>query len=218
MKRNAKLTLSDDGTLEGDVSVEFTGHFAIEKKEEMDEESDTERETSLKDELKEQMSAADISNVKIENVIDHVKPLVYSYHVRFPGYAQRTGKRLFLQPAFFQHGLGPLFATTDRKYPVYFHYAWSEDDSVQIDVPKGYALDNADAPSPFSGGGIAEYKPSLAVTSDGKTLVYKRSFFFGGKDSVLFQVETYPLLKNFFDMLHKQDNHSLALKQNAATN
>jgi len=218
VKRNAKLTLSDDGTLEGDVSVEFTGHFAIERKEEMDEESDTERETSLKDEIKEQMSAAEITNIKIENVTDHVKPLVYSYHVRFPGYAQRTGKRLFLQPAFFEHGLGPLFATTDRKYPIYFHYPWSEDDSVQIEMPKGYALDNADAPAPFSGSGIAEYKPSLAVSSDGKMLVYKRNFFFGGKDSVLFQVETYPQLKNFFDMLHKQDNHSIALKQTAATN
>jgi hypothetical protein len=218
VKRNAKLTLTDDGTLEGDVSVEFTGHFAIERKEEMDEESDTERETSLKDEIKEQMSAAEITNIKIENVTDHVKPLVYSYHVRFPGYAQRTGKRLFLQPAFFEHGLGPLFATTDRKYPIYFHYPWSEDDSVQIEMPKGYALDNADAPAPFSGSGIAEYKPSLAVSSDGKMLVYKRNFFFGGKDSVLFQVETYPQLKNFFDMLHKQDNHSIALKQTTATN
>ena len=215
VKRNARLTLSDDGTLEGDVSVEFTGHFAIERKEEMDEESDTERETSLKDEIKEQMSAAEITNIKIENVTDHVKPLVYSYHVRFPGYAQRTGKRLFLQPAFFEHGLGPLFATTDRKYPIYFHYPWSEDDSVQIEMPKGYALDNADAPAPFSGSGIAEYKPSLAVSSDGKMLVYKRNFFFGGKDSVLFQVETYPQLKNFFDTLHKQDNHTLTLKQAA---
>jgi hypothetical protein len=218
VKRLAKLTLSDDGTLEGDVSVQFNGHFAIERKEEMDEESDTERETSLKDEIKEQMSAAEITNIKIENVTDHVKPLVYSYHVRFPGYAQRTGKRLFLQPAFFQHGVGPLFATTNRKYPIYFHYPWSEDDHVEIELPKGYAVDNADAPAAFSGSGIADYKPSLAVTTDGKALIYKRNFFFGGKDSVLFQVDVYPQIKNFFDMLHKQDNHSIALKQAAATN
>jgi len=214
VKRIAKLTLSEDGTLEGDVSIEYTGHFAIERKEEIDEESDTERETSLKDEIKERMSAAEITNVKIENVTDHVKPLVFSYHVRLPGYAQRTGKRLFLQPAFFQHGVGPLFATTDRKYPVYFHYPWSEDDRVEIGLPKGYALDNADAPAPFGSGSISDYKPSLGVTSDGKTLVYKRTFFFGG---VLFQVETYPLLKNYFDLMHKQDNHSIALKQGAAT-
>ena len=30
--------------------------------------------------------------------------------LRVPGYAQRTGKRLFLQPALFQHGVAPLFS------------------------------------------------------------------------------------------------------------
>ncbi|HJP94461.1 MAG TPA: DUF3857 and transglutaminase domain-containing protein [Pyrinomonadaceae bacterium] len=217
VKRVAKLTLSDDGTLEGDVNIEFTGHFAIERKEDLDEESDTERETNVKDEIKEQMSAAEITNIKIENVTDYAKPLVFSYHVRFPGYAQRTGKRLFLQPAFFQHGVGPLFATTNRKYPVYFHFPWSEDDSVEIGLPKGFALDNADAPAPFGSGDVTQYKPTLAVTSDGKTLVYKRSFFFGGGNSVLFPVDSYPLLKNYFDTLLKQDSHNVALKQTATT-
>ena len=218
IKRNAKLKLSDDGTLEGDVSLEFTGHFAIEKKEEMDQQSDTEREESLKTEIKDQMSAAEITNIKIENVTDHVKPLVYSYHVRFPGYAQRTGKRLFLQPAFFEHGLGPVFGTTGRRYPVYFHYPWSEDDHVEIALPSGYALDNAESPAPFGSGAISQYKPNLAVTSDGKTLLYKRSFFFGGGGSILFPAESYGPVKNYFDTLQKQDNHTIALKQSATTN
>lgn len=213
VKRVAKLKLSDDGTLEGDIRVEYSGHFAIERKEEIDDDSESQREEGLKEEIKYQMSAAEITNIKIENVTDHVKPLIYFYHVRFPGYAQRTGKRLFLQPAFFQHGLGPLFATTNRRYPIYFHYPWSENDLVEIDLPTGYALDNADAPAPFASSKITEYKPTLSVTSDGKMLVYKRSFFFGGGGTVLFPVESYPQLKNYFDTMHKEDNHSVALKQ-----
>jgi Domain of Unknown Function with PDB structure (DUF3857)/Transglutaminase-like superfamily len=215
IKRIGKLKLTDDGTLEGDVTVEFTGHFAIERKEDVDEESETQREENLREELKGQMSAAEITNIKIENVTDHVKPLVYTYHVRFPGYAQRTGKRLFLQPAFFQYGLGPLFATADRKYPVYFHYPWSENDLVEIDLPKGYALDSPDAPLPFASPEISEYKPNLAASTDGTLLVYKRSFYFGGKGAVLYPVHAYPALKTYFDTMHKQDNHSIALKQTA---
>jgi len=217
VKRNAKLTLSEDGTLEGDVRVEFTGHFAMERKEELDEESDTQREESLKEELKGQMSAAEFTDIKIENVTDHNKPFIYAYHVRFPGYAQRTGKRLFIQPAFFQHGIGPLFATASRQYDIYFHYAWSENDEVDINLPKGFALDNADAPAPFGSGAITEYKPNLAVTTDGSTLVYKRSFFFGGGGTVLYPVQSYQQLKAYFDMVHKQDNHTVALKQQTAT-
>jgi hypothetical protein len=216
IKRQAKLTLSDDGTLEGDVTVQYTGHFAIERKEDFDADSDAQREEDLKEEIKNQMSAAEISNIKIENVTDHVKPLIVSYHVRFPGYATRTGKRLFLQPAFFQHGLGAMFSTTNRRYPVYFHYPWSEDDNVEIALPTGYALDNADAPALFGSGKISEYKPSLAASQDGKLLLYKRKFFFGGEGTVLFPETSYPQLKQYFDTLHKQDNHTLALKQTAS--
>ena len=213
IKRTAKLKLSDDGTLDGDVSVEFTGHFAIERKEDLDDESETERETSLKDEIKDRMSAAEITNIKIENVTDHAKPLTFSYHVRFPNYAQRTGKRLFLQPAFFQYGIAPAFATATRRYPIYFHYPWSEDDDVEINLPKGFSLDNADAPASFAAPNISEYKPSLAVSSDGSMLIYKRTFFFGGGGNLLFPSESYSQVKNLFDMLHSKDNHSIALKQ-----
>jgi len=215
VKRTAKLKLTDDGTLEGDVRVEFTGHFAVERKEELDEESETQREENLKEEIKSQMSAAEITNITIENVTDHVRPLVFSYRVRLPGYATRTGKRLFLQPAFFQYGLKPEFATASRKYPIYFHYPWSESDEVELALPKGYALDNADAPAPIGTGGISAYKPSLSATADGSLLVYKRSFFFGGGGSLLYPVEQYPNVKNYFDAIHKQDSHSIALKQTA---
>lgn len=215
IKRTAKLKLTEDGTLEGDVSVEFTGHFAVERKEELDEESETQREESLKEEIKDQMSAAEITNIAIENVTDHVKPLVFSYHLRFPGYATRTGKRLFLQPAFFQNGLKPLFATATRKYPVYFHYPWSESDEVEFTLPKGFALDNADAPAPFETGQISAYKPSLAASGDGSLLVYKRNFFFGGGGSLLYPVDAYPAVKNYFDAVNKGDSHTIALKQTA---
>jgi len=215
IKRIATLDLSEDGTLEGDVKVEFTGHPAIERKRASDEDSENEREEALKDEVKAQMSTAEISKITIENVTDQTKPLVYTYHLKVGGYAQRTGKRLFLQPAVFQHGVGPLFSTSNRKYPVYFHYPWSEEDNVTINIPAGFTLDNADAPLPFSGGPVSDYKPSLGVTTDGKSLVYKRKFFFGGGGYILFPVNSYAQIKNFFDILNKQDNHTVSLKQSA---
>lgn len=219
VKRIGKLKLAEDGALEGDIRIEYTGHFAIERKHNIDDDSENEREQNLVEEVKSQMGAAEITNVKIENVdvSDYTKPLVYSFHVRIPNYAQRTGKRLFLQPAFFQHGKNPQFATTGRKYPIYFHYPWAEEDRVDIDLPKGYSLDNAETPAPFGSDPISQYKVSVAASTDGTLLIYKRNFFFGGGNNILFPVEAYSQLKNYFEMLHKQDNHSIALKQ-VATN
>ena len=217
MKRTAKLTLAEDGTLEGDVQIEFTGQLANEKKEEIDEDSQAKREESLTDEVKAQLSSAELTKVQIENVTDPVKPLIHAYHIRVPGYAQRTGKRLFLQPAFFQRGIKPLFSDSARQYPVYFHYPWLEEDEVTIELPAGFSLDNADAPAPFSGGPVGEYKATIGITKDGRTLHFKRSFFFGGGGNILFPVGAYPQLKNFFDVLNTQDSHTITLKQSAAT-
>lgn len=217
VKRRAKFTLTDDGTLEGDVQIEYTGQLAMEKKEDNDEDSANQREESLKDEVKEKLSTAELSAIRIENVTDQVKPFAYTYHVKVPGYAQRTGKRLFLQPAFFQYGVGPLFSASTRQYPIYFHYPWREDDEVSIELPQGFSLDNPDSPSSFSGGPVGEYKPSMAVTKDGRTLIYRRNFFFGGGGNILFPVNAYAQLKNFFDALNKQDNHTITLKQAATT-
>lgn len=215
VKRTAKLKLTEDGTLEGDVEVSYTGHFAIDRKEAIDEESSNQREEALKEEIKARMSTAEVSNIRIENINDPSKPLLHAFHVRIPGYAQRTGKRIFLQPAVFQFGVSPIFSASERKYPVYFHYPWSESDQVDIELPQGYSLDNADAPAPFGSGEISQYKPSLAVTKDGRSLIYKRDFYFGGLGNILFPPTIYTQVKTYFDQLHKQDSHAITLKQSA---
>ena len=215
-KRIAKLRLDADGTLEGDVRIEYYGHMAVERKEWDDDDSPAQREETLRDSIKSRMSTAELTNISIENVTDPVKPYTYIYHVRVPSYAEHTGKRIFIQPAFFQRGLNALFSTSSRLHAIYFSYPWSEEDEVSIELPPGYSLDNADAPSPFGSKPISEYKPVLSITKDGRTLIYKRGFYFGGGGSLLFPVGSYPQLKQYFDALHKQDNHAVALKQSAA--
>jgi hypothetical protein len=215
-RRTGKLQLSEDGTLEGDVRVEYTGHLAFEKKEYNDDDSPAEREKTVVEAWKSRMGA-EVTDLRIENVTDPVKPFVYAFHVRVPSYATRTGKRLFLQPAFFEKGLAPLFPTATRRHEVYFHYPWSEEDEVEIALPEGFALDNADAPGSLSGGELSKYDPTVAVTKDGRLLIYKRKFYFGkGGDSTLrFPVTSYPSLKNYFDEVSKRDGHTIALKQGA---
>lgn len=215
--RVAKLTLDENGTLEGDVTIEYSGHLAVERKALNDDDSPAQREETLKAAVKERMSAAELTNIVIENVTDPVKPFIYKYHIRVPDYAQRTGKRLFLQPAFFQKGVSALFATSTRRYAVYFHFPWSEEDKVTISLPKGYALDNPDAPRPINGA-VSSYAVTIGVTKDESTLVYNRSFFFGGKDVILIPANSYPSVKQLFDEVNKNDNHTITLKQNGPAN
>jgi hypothetical protein len=212
-KRTAMLSLDENGTLEGDVTVEYTGHLGVERRVLNDDDSPVQREENLKEAVKGRMSSAELSNIVIENATDPVKPFIYKYHVRVPEYAQRTGKRLFFQPGFFHKGIDALFSAGTRRYPVYFHFPWSEEDKIEIKLPKGYALDNADRPAPIDVGEICRHTINMGITTDQTTLIYKRNFFFGGQDAILFPVENYEQIKRLFDEISKADNHMITLKQ-----
>lgn len=212
-KRTARLRLSDDGALEGDVRIEYTGHMAAERKEYNDDDSPAEREQTLRDEVHQQLSTAELTNIRIENVTEAVKPFVYSYHIRIPDYAQRTGKRLFVQPEIFEHGAGAQFSTSARLHPIYFHYPWTEDDTVMIELPAGYALDSPESPGSFTMGDSGSYNVKLGIAKDNRALMYRRTFRF---NAILFPTDSYAQLKRVFDAIHEQDNHTITLKQGAA--
>ena len=216
--RVATLRLDEDGTLEGDVTIEYTGHLATVKKEQNDDDSPNQREENLKEAVKGRLSTAELTNIVIENVTDPAKPFVYKYHVRVPNYAQRTGKRLFLQPGYFEKGITALFTSNVRKYSVYFHFPWSEEDKVTITVPKGYALDNADAPQIIDVPKICHHGVKIRWAKDTATLFYDRSFFFGNEKLLVFDVQSYAGVKRLFDEINHSDNHTIALKQAALNN
>jgi hypothetical protein len=214
--RTGKFRLLEDGTLEGDVQLEYSGHLGFDKKEYNDDDSPSEREETLKATVKRQMSTAELSDIKIENVTDPLKHFTYSYHVRVPGYAQRTGKRLFFQPGIFARGGGSMFPATDRKYDIYFHYPWSEKDHITIELPPGFALDNADRPGSVTPDMTQQIcAETIKIGSDGHVIVYDRDFFFGGRNSILFPVKGYAAVKQLFDVLSRMDDHTITLKQSA---
>lgn len=219
-KRVGTFRLTEDGTLEGEVKIEFSGQVGMDEKYNNEDDSPTEREKNLTDEVKARLSTAELTNIKIENVADSLKSFAVSYHIRVPGYSQRTGKRIFLQPGFFTRGIGPLFAASDRRNSIYFRYPWSEEDHITIELPQGYALDNADAPPLIPATAtqnICEFKIGMQLNNGTRTLIYDRKFFFGGHGSILFSPKTYPSLKQLFDMVNKGDGHTITLKQDGTT-
>ena len=217
-KRSGKFKLLEDGTLEGDVRLEFTGHIAEYHKEYNDDDNQQEREETLKNLVKSNvLGSAEVSNITIENVSDPEKPFIYTFKVRVPGYATRTGKRLFLQPNFFERSTKPVFETTTRRYDIEFRYPYSEQDDIIIELPSGYSLESPDAPAPVKDAqniGLDDIK--ISVTKDGRTLIYKRNFYFGNGGFLHFPQSSYPALKQLFEAYHQANIHALTLKQDVA--
>ena len=213
-KRTGKFKLLEDGTLEGTVKIEHTGHLAYRYKINNYDESSVKREENLKSEIMERLSTAEISNISIENVSDPDKPFVYQFKVRVPNYAQKTGKRLFLQPGFFEYGKKPEFSTATRKYDIAFSFPWSEQDDIEIELPKGFELDNAENPGEVADPQrISSLKVFIGVDKEATFMKYNRQFYFGGGGNILFPVGAYQPLKNLFDAFNKTDAHTITLRQ-----
>ena len=217
-KRSGKFKLLENGTLEGEGRVEFTGHIGANQKEYNDDDTPVQREQTLRNFVRSNiLGSAEITDFTIENVTDPDKPFVYTFKIRVPGYATRTGKRLFFQPNVFERSASPAFTAGSRRYDVRINYAWAESDEITIDLPAGYSLESPDVPAPAGDSqGIASDKLNIAITKDGKTIIYKRDFYFGKNGFVHFPVASYQGVKALFDAFHKVNTHQLTLKQDTA--
>ncbi|MCC6538599.1 MAG: hypothetical protein IT162_13670 [Bryobacterales bacterium] len=210
--RRADLELQADGTVEGTLRIGYTGHLATDRRTDIDGDTEEERRENVKQELAGMFEGAEITEVKVENVNNVDMPLVYAAKVRLPGYAQRTGKRLFLQPAFFHKSSTPRFAASERQWDIQFDYPWSEADRVTILLPEGLELDQPTSPHSFKIGEAGEYKAGVALSEDRKQLFYTRQFDWGRQEQIIFPVKGYPVIKKAFDFINEQDTHAVALK------
>lgn len=214
-KRTGKFNLSADGTLEGEIKLEYEGHQAISRRRDQIRDSESKREENIKDEIKRKISTAEITALSIQNFDDSTKPLTYVMKIRVPNYAQKAGKRLIMQPGFFEYGSSPVFSSATRTYNMYFPYPWSEEDRVEIKLPAGFLLDSADTPGEVADTSrIGRNKVTMSIEKTSNTLNYTRSFHFGGGGKILFPVSAYQPVKDLFDAFHKADTHAISLKQN----
>ena len=212
-QRKARLTLDDAGTLEGEIEETYTGHLAISRKTNSWNDSLEDVNKDFREEITKRLPNAEVSEVVWTNLRSRELPLIVKYHVKVPGYAEQAGTRLVFAPGFFEAGKPVVFAAAERKYPIFFSYPWGEHDDIEIVLPAGYALDKPSAPAPVGEAGKAfsanyklQYNPKI------RTFAFQRDFALGANGAFAFQVESYPLLKGYFEQLHKSDTHSILLK------
>ncbi len=214
--RVADLTLSQDGTLEGELRMTFEGHMNMERRLDEAGESVAERVKRITDRFEGTLGTAEVSRVRFDDTTQVSQPYVVHLHLRVPDYARRVGRRLLLQPNLFEKGAAPTFPSSTRRYPIYFHYPWSEQDSVRITLPQGYAVDEAEQPKGLDLPGVGSYIATMRLSPDARTLIYTRAFRFGDGETIYFPKGSYSLLKQTFDSIQQRDAHLLTIFDPAA--
>jgi hypothetical protein len=207
-----QMTLSPDGTLEGEVEETFTGHIAATQRGGLIDENEAKRQEVVRDTIIEALTGAEVSDIRMTGVEDSEQALKYAYKIKLPGYAEAVGRRLILQPLFNRKGDSPKFTSGERKYNIHFPHAWREVDSISIALPPGYRLEQADYPPAANFGAPGGFSLQASATADGKVKI-ARELVFGSNGYLAFESRVYSQIKGVFDEIHRRDNLSISLQR-----
>lgn len=216
-RRSGKFVLDGEGTLTGEVEVQFTGQRAIRTKDRWWDLSDDEITKRVRETVVERLPAAEITEVTWENVRERAKPIVVRYNVTVPAYAETIGSRLAFTPNFFEANATEFFTAETRRYPILFDFAEQELDEIELVLPEGFVFDGASAPAAVGTKTdfiSSQYNMKFAPQS--RTLSYRREFTLGAGGSTQFRAESYAPMRRLFGRIHRSDTHQLVLKPNAA--
>jgi transglutaminase superfamily protein len=217
MNRSAHVILAADGSLDGEISVEYNGEEALEHRLDALDEDEEGRRKSLEDEVQSWLPNGAVVKLKSsEGWKSAEQPLVAQFTLHIPEFASLTGKRL-VAPAFFFSTLQKnMFINDWRRYPISFPYPFTESDELYLRLPEGYTLE---AP-PYrrkSALSYAGYEVSSAL-EEGR-LVTKRKLRF---DGLQIPPGQYGELREFFAIVQKGDGGQAVLQaggaEHAATN
>jgi hypothetical protein len=210
VERKAMLNLTDDGSLEGKLTVTFTGLEALGRRLNEREEDDTSRKNSLEKEVKECIPVS--AEVKLTNQPDwnsSATTLVAEFDLKVPGWSASAGRRQLVPVGLFGAPEKHIFEHTERVFPVYFHHPFQIADDITVALPSGLQVSILPPVDDVAGGSVVHY----TLTADHKTapLHWTRLL---SVDILQAPTKYYPALQDFFQKVRTGDEQQIVLMPN----
>jgi hypothetical protein len=205
--RMAVLTLDQDGSAHGQISLLFKGLAAMAKRQQGGKTDAEGRKKILEDDLRHMLPGNSEITLKNQPEWDSTEnPLIAQFDVSFP-YGVLSGKRLLIQQHLFQFSERNRFTATERTNPVYFHFPWQEADEVHITLPPGMEAESL-APDDKLQTDYALYMVKQKQEGPGK-IFSRRDFVMNG---MAISKDQYAAMKAFFDKIKADDDQPALLK------
>lgn len=172
VRRQASFQLSAEGALKGSVKEIRSGDIARNLRRLYAEDSRKEQEEFRRRTLGQDLGAFHVSDLKTENVDSLLNDLTITYSLEADHFARPMGSLVMVRPRVLGT-TGYALDRKERKIPIDLRQPKRVEDEFDIEIPKGYAVD--ELPRAVSlDMGFAAYQ-SMSEVKDGK-LHYKRSY------------------------------------------
>jgi hypothetical protein len=212
IERKSELHLTETGSLEGKLTLKYSGLEAAQRRVEERLADDTERKKFLEDEVKEFIPV--ISEAELTNQPDwknSEQPLLAQFDLRVPGWVSGAGRRALFPMGLFSAPEKHLFDHANRVHPIYFEYPFELVDDLSIDLPLSWQISNIPAPQKQEGH-VVSY--SLQAENDKGALHLNRKL---NVDVLLLDSKYYGALRNFFQTVRTADEQQIILLSGGAS-
>jgi hypothetical protein len=208
--RQADLKLNEEGGLEGQVKVTYTGLEALDRRLGQRFGDATQRREYLEEELKNVIPAT--AEVELKNKPDwdsSDEKLMAEYDVKIPGWASSAGRHVVLPLGLFAGAQKHVFEHTQRTQPIYFSYMFQTEDQTKITLPAGWKVGSLPTEVHLDAK-AAEYR--IQAEKKENALQVTRTL---RSDIVLYQPSVYPALRDFYQKVRSGDEQQVVLQPGA---
>ena len=209
--RTADLKLTQEGSLEGKLTVTYSGLEASSLRAEMRHEDDTARKKFVEDQVRSSVPAA--IEIELTNKPDWTTSepkLVAEFDLKVPGWVSGAGSHAFLPVGIFGGVEKHIYEHSARTQPLYYRFMSQKADDITIELPLGWKVTTLPKP------GDRDAKLLVyTVKMDEKngTLHIARRL---RNDLVLLEPKYYPTVRSFYQSVRTGDEEQVVL-QPAAT-
>ncbi len=210
IQRKADLKLDEEGTLEGKITVSYTGLEAASRRLRERNQDEEGHKKYLEELIKEYIPAAIEADLKNQpDWKSSTQPLVAEFEVKIPGWAASAGRNFVFPVGLFGATEKHIFEHASRVNPVYFTFPFVKKDDITVTLPSGWRV-SATPKDVDQDAKAAEY--TLKVESKSGALHLARSVRF---DLMIVPKDMYPSLRGFFQVVKTADDQQILLQPQA---
>jgi len=212
MERKADLKLDPDGSLEGKLSITYTGLEAALRRYDERAQDEVHRKKFLEDDVKESIpSGAEVELANKPDWTSTAPTLVADFNVKVPNWISGAGRRVLLPVALFSAAEKHACESPTRVHPLYFLFKFQKVDDIRIELPANWKVDSL--PQPRTNDAQLVFY-SLKAESEKGGLHLQRTF---RSELITLGQEQYQMLRSFYQGVRTGDEEQIVLQPGEAS-